>query len=261
MEQGNHMRILITNDDGLHAEGLHALRRELSQVAQVTVIAPDRPRSACAHSITLHKPLRVEQVRLDEGEFAYICTGTPSDCVVLGVEAVLGQQPDVVVSGINLGPNLGDDVTYSGTVAAAMEGTIMGIKSFSISVTDCETTDFTAAAKFARRLAVAMRSLKIPTNTLLNVNVPNLPEARIKGYAFTRQGHHRYLGAIEERHDPRGGTYYWRGGEVPDDPEPEGTDVTAIASGRISVTPLVLDLTHHAFLSELQKMHLGPEQV
>lgn len=250
------MEILITNDDGIHAEGLHALRKELNAIGEVTVIAPDRPRSACSHSITLHKPLRIERVALDGNGFGYICNGTPSDCVVLGVDAVLQQRPDLVVSGINLGPNLGDDVTYSGTVAAAMEATILGIKSFAISVTDYETQDFSCAARFARRLAVAMPSISLPANTLFNVNVPNLSAAEITGWAFTRQGHHRYLGGLEPRHDPRGGDYYWRGGEVPEGDEPDDTDVTAIRTGKVSITPLHIDLTNHRFLTELRSLDL-----
>jgi 5'-nucleotidase len=185
------MRILITNDDGIHAEGLHALRRELAPIAEVTVIAPDRPRSACSHCITLHKPLRVERVTLDDNGSGYICSGTPSDCVVLAAEELMPCPPDVIVSGINLGPNLGDDVTYSGTVAAALEGTLLGIRSFAISVAGFQTVDFTFAARFARRLARVMPELPLPAGVFLNVDVPNLPPEAIKGYAFTRQGRHR----------------------------------------------------------------------
>src|SRR5438874_357339 len=181
------MRILITNDDGIHAEGLLALKRALSEMAEVVVVAPDRPRSACGHSITLHKPLRVTEVRLPDGSPAYSTTGTPSDCVSLAVLDILRDRPpDVVVSGINSGPNLGWDLTYSGTVSAAMEGAILGIPSIAISVTGTRGPhNYDTAARFAVHLAESVREHGLEKWTLLNVNVP---ETEIRGVTITHQG-------------------------------------------------------------------------
>jgi len=173
---------------------------------------------------------------------------------MLAVNEVLKARPDLVISGINLGPNLGDDVTYSGTVAAAMEGTILGIPSFAISVADYATKDFSNAASFARKLALRLHEIELPPGTLLNVDVPSVPAEQIEGCEFTRQGHHRYFGGCERRLDPAGVTYYWRGGELQDEPDPDGTDVAAVAKHRISVTPLQIDLTNHRFLEELRGM-------
>jgi 5'-nucleotidase len=255
------MRILLTNDDGVHAEGLLAVKKALEPVGEVTVVAPDRPRSACGHSITLHKPLRVATVTLADGSTAYATSGTPSDCVTLAaLDLLRGSRPDLVVSGINHGPNLGWDLTYSGTVSAAMEGAILGMQSFSISVAwrlqrmieeeegPAPPIDFSHAARFAARLAALLAKRPLPPHTLLNVNVP--PRAP-SGVEVTRQGIRRYPGKVDRRVDPMGRTYYWLGGDDPQDQMEEGTDVKAVAEGRISVTPIQLDLTDHPLLTEL----------
>ncbi len=245
------MNILITNDDGIHAEGLLALKTALSKVGRVHVVAPDRPRSACGHSITLHKPLRADRVRLRDGSTAYASNGTPSDCVSLAMLGLIEANVDLVVSGINHGPNLGWDLTYSGTVSAAMEGAIAGAQAFAISVTTYESeVDYTLAANLAARLACLLDEHKLPESTLLNVNVPAVPAADIKGIMVTKQGKRRYSGQLEKRSDPTGRDYYWLGGDLPVDSLTEGTDVKAIADDIISITPVHLDLTDYNALDQ-----------
>jgi len=256
------VKVLITNDDGVHAEGLLALKRALEPLGEVIVVAPDRPRSACGHSITLHKPLRLSQTTLADGSPAYTSSGTPSDCVTLALLEVLKErQPDVMVSGINDGPNLGWDLTYSGTVSAAMEGAINGLQSFAISVAwrlervieeeedaPRPKTDFTQAARFAAQLIEKLRDHPLPPHTLLNVNVP--PGMPV-GAEVTRQGIRRYPGRVESRTDPMGRPYYWLGGDLPEDTMEAGTDVHAVANDRISVTPIQLDLTDYPVLKQI----------
>jgi 5'-nucleotidase len=262
------MRILLTNDDGVHADGLLAVKHALERVGEVVVVAPDRPRSACGHSITLHKPLRVSNVTLSDGSAAYATSGTPSDCVTLAILDLLRERrPDLVVSGINHGPNLGWDLTYSGTVSAAMEGAILGMQAVSISVAwrlvrmieeeegPAPPINFTHAAAFAELLARELEHRPLPPHTLLNVNVPPRPPS---GVEITRQGIRRYPGKVDRRVDPMGRAYYWLGGDDPQDQMEEGTDVNAVAEGRISVTPIQLDLTDHTLLRELQGWRLEP---
>ncbi|MCE5198652.1 MAG: 5'/3'-nucleotidase SurE [Armatimonadota bacterium] len=247
------MNILITNDDGVYADGLIVLKDAMEKIGTVYVVAPDRPRSACGHSITLHKPLRADEVALRDGTPAYASSGTPSDCVALGLLAIIKEPVDLVVSGINRGPNLGWDLTYSGTVSAAMEGAIYGIQSLAVSVSTHKTeVDYSVAAEFTLNLARMLQEHKLRENTFLNVNVPPLPAARIKGVKVTRQGKRRYSGSIEKRSDPTGRDYYWLGGDLPMDTLDEGTDVKAISDGYISVTPVHLDLTDHKSLAKIQ---------
>lgn len=252
------MRILITNDDGAQADGLVALRQALLEVAEVTVVAPDRPRSACGHSITLHKPLRVTPTTLPDGSAGWSSNGTPSDCVTLALLDVMREAPpDLVFSGINHGPNLGWDLTYSGTVSAAMEAAILGVPAVAISVAwrfrrmveeeegPAPPIDFTHAARYAVALAREIAARPLPPHTLLNVNVPN---SAPRGVEITRQGIRRYPGKLEKRTDPWGRGYYWLGGDDPVDVREEGTDVHAIAEGRTSVTPVQLDLTDYRLI-------------
>ena len=257
------MRILITNDDGVLAEGLLALERSLSKVGAVKVLAPDRPRSACGHSITLHKPLRVTNARLADGSPASASNGTPSDCVTLALLDVMKDAPpDIVFSGINQGPNLGWDLTYSGTVSAAMEGAIGGVPSVAISVAwrfrrvieeeeaPIPPLDFAHAAAYAGQLARHLERNPLPEHTLLNVNVP-VGEPR--GVRITRQGVRRYPGKLEKRVDPMGRAYFWLGGDEPIDVHEEGTDVKAISDGYISVTPVQLDLTDYRLVERYMR--------
>ena len=245
------MKILITNDDGVHAPGLLALKKALAPLAEVIVIAPERPRSACGHAITLHKPLRLTKVRMADGGEGYATNGTPADCVALGTSEHLGGTPDLVVSGINLGPNLGVDMVYSGTVAGAMEAAICGLPSFAISVASYAATDFQPAAEFAAVLAGELLGRKLPKGCFLNVNVPPVSRERIAGVAFTRQGPLRYDNRMERRTDPGGEHYYWFTGERVNHDDGPGSDVHAISQNLISVTPVRLDLTSEAALDQL----------
>ncbi|MBI3002583.1 MAG: 5'/3'-nucleotidase SurE [candidate division NC10 bacterium] len=240
--------ILVTNDDGIHSEGLRALAEALAPLGEVTVVAPDRERSAAGHALTLHRPLRASEMAARW----YRVDGTPTDCVTLGIMGMLKTRPRLVAAGINLGNNLGDDVTYSGTVSAAMEGTLLGIPAFAISLAGGERFDFTAAAAFARRLAALLLERGLPSDTLLNVNVPAGPPESIRGVALTRQGRRAYRESIVEKLDPRGKTYYWIGGSEPEWERLGDSDYDAVMEGKISVTPLRLDLTHYEVLQALQ---------
>lgn len=238
------MRILVTNDDGINSLGLHALVRELEGEAETFVVAPEHERSATGHAITLHKPLRAVPTILPESDVkAWATNGTPADCVALGVLGLLPGRPDVVISGINVGPNLGRDLTYSGTVSGAMEGTIFRIPSLAVSVGAFRDTIFEVAAGFAMRLVRQVVERGLPENTLLNVNVPNLPKDQIKGVKITRQGEKRYISTLDKRTDPRGRPYYWLTGAPAPQQDAEGTDSWALALGYISVTPIRLNMT------------------
>lgn len=243
------MLILVTNDDGIHSPGLGALATDLQCLGEVVVVAPDRERSAVSHALTLHSPLRATEI--EPGWFAV--DGTPTDCVNLGLHGLLGRIPDLVVSGINFGGNLGDDITYSGTVAAAMEATLMGVPSFAVSLDVGPGTraDFSCGARFARLLAATIAEKTLPTDTLLNVNIPARPAEDIRGVQLTRQGKRIYGDLVVERLDPRGRKYYWIGGGDLDYNNDEGTDFHALHHGYISVTPLHLDLTNYRSFDDL----------
>jgi 5'-nucleotidase len=242
--------ILVCNDDGIRAAGIRALEAALAPFGEIWVVAPDREQSAASHSLSLYRPLRVE--KLDDHHFAV--DGTPTDAVNLAINGIMGRKPDLVVSGINHGGNLGDDVTYSGTVSAAMEGTLLGVPSIAVSLVTHEAADFSTAAAFSARLAQAVRDRGMPPDTLLNVNVPALPAADVRGFRVTRQGKRRYGDAIVEHFDPRGRKYYWIGGEDLGFVPAEGTDCTAVADGFISVTPLHLDLTNYASIAAINEL-------
>jgi 5'-nucleotidase len=231
--------VLLTNDDGVHAAGLAALATALEELGDTYVIAPEREQSACGHALTLHRPLRVS--RLAERRFAV--NGTPSDCVNLGVLGFLPEAPVLVVSGINHGSNLGDDVTYSGTVSAAMEATLLGVPSIAVSLMD--GGDFEIAGRVARLMALRVLVSGLPPKTLLNVNVPATPP---RGIRLTRLGHRVYSDKIVEQTDPRGRTHYWIGAGAPQWEGLHGTDMGAIHDGHVSVTPVHLDLTNHGAL-------------
>jgi 5'-nucleotidase len=245
--------ILVTNDDGIGAPGLRQLADELATVGRVTIIAPDREQSASSHALTLHRPLRVH--RHEEAVFSV--DGTPTDCVNLGILNLLPERPRLVVSGINRGMNLGDDITYSGTVAAAFEGTLLGIPSFAVSLqAEREASDFSGAARFAAVLARRLLSRPLAPGTLLNVNVPR---GTPRGVRPTRQGRRTYHQGVVERTDPSGRRYYWLGGIPPQWDEDPESDFAAIRDGFISLTPLHLDLTHYPLLKELGDWNLDQE--
>jgi len=248
--------ILVTNDDGMDAPGLLALQKALRQVGQVTVFAPDHNWSAAGHTKTMHKPLRVNQTTLPDDTPAYTCTGAPSDCVALVVLGILDHQPDLVVSGINQGANLGHDITYSGTIAAAMEAVIFGIPALAVSLDSYQSPDFVYAARFTARLAQLVLERGLPPNTFLNVNVPAVPQEKIAGVKITRLGKRVYSGMLVERQDPRGRSYYWIGGEPPSGVPEEGTDIWALANNFVSITPLHLDMTEYQVMEELRRWGL-----
>jgi 5'-nucleotidase len=247
------MNILVTNDDGIYARGITVLAEAMRKLGTVAVVAPDRERSAVGHALTLHHPLRAVEL----GPLIFAVDGTPTDCVNLGIHNLLPFKPDIVVSGINRGANLGDDVTYSGTVSAAMEATMMGIPAFAISlVTDGIGTHYDTAAHFAARLAANIFDRELPVDTFLNVNVPDVPENELLPALITSQGKRRYEGLIVDKIDPRGRKYYWIGsGEQNFMPIP-GTDFDAISKSHVSVTPLHIDLTNYASLEVLRNWNL-----
>ena len=259
------MRILVTNDDGVDAPGLLALKRALDSIGETLVVAPEHNWSAAGHRKTMHKPLRLAQVRLDDGTPAYAASGSPSDCValvMLGALRVLGARPDLVVSGVNTNPNLGQDMTYSGTVTAAMEGTISGVASFAVSTHTHEAMrrgvaePFAVAAEFAAVVARKVVAVGLPSGVLLNVNVPGLAQADIKGVQVTRMCRRIYRDELVERADPRGKPYYWIGGAEPTADPDEGTDFMALEQGWVSVTPLHLDLTAYAQVERIKSWAL-----
>ena len=245
-------KILITNDDGVLALGIIALARALRDIAEVTVVAPESQQSAVGHSITLHKPLRC--VELDnfpvDGVSAYSTNGTPTDSVLLGIHAVIGEKPDLVISGINGGPNLGADVTYSGTVAGALEGVVAGIPSISCSMGAFENLDYNNCAEFVRILAMIIFEESLPDGVLLNVNYPNIPTEEIKGIKITRLGQRWYDDVVHERVDPRGRKYYWITGKKVLYGRQEGTDSHEVSNGYISITPLALDITCSEYMAQ-----------
>jgi 5'-nucleotidase len=254
------MRILLSNDDGVHAHGLRALYRELRRLGDVTVVAPLEERSTAGHALTLHKPLRMIRVDTD----FYGVSGSPADCVYLGLRKVLKGEPDLVVSGINRGANLGQDVYYSGTVSAAREACILGIPALAVSLDvdfhrapPEERLHYSTAAKVASRLIRDMMKegsmLSPPRHTLLNLNVPDVPVAKVKGIQLARQGFRFYSGGILQRKDHRGRDYYWVGGSYRGYRREPGSDCDWVEQGYAALTPLKLDSTDHGFLGTLQE--------
>ncbi len=258
------MHILVTNDDGVYAPGLLALAQELRKIGKVSILAPDHNWSVSGHVKTLNRPLRVKPVVLADGTQALSSDGAPSDCVALALMGVLGEPIDMVVSGINPNANIGHDVTYSGTVTAAMEAAIGGVNGIAVSLDAPEyytgAMDYSAAASAARIIALSVSQHKFPSNILLNVNVPFLKENEIKGYRVSRQGLRIYRDELVRREDPRGRPYYWIGGESPTGVPEEGTDFGDLAAGYISVTPLHLDLTAHDQLAEMRTWSWSPDE-
>jgi 5'-nucleotidase len=248
------MHILATNDDGVFAPGLLALVQAMRQLGEVTVLAPDRNWSASGHVKTLHRPLRVKEVSLADGTPAMACDGAPSDCVALAMLGLVTEPVDLVVSGINPYANLGHDLTYSGTVTAAMEAAIAGLPALAVSVDgseEAQVTDYGPSARAACRVAEMVVAHSLPPNVLLNINVPALPEEKILGVRITRQGLRIYRDQLLRRKDPRGRPYYWIGGEAPTGVREEGTDVGMLAAGYVSITPVTLDLTAYSAMEEI----------
>lgn len=251
------MRILVTNDDGVHAPGIRALARALEPLGEVVVVAPDREQSASGHALTLQQPLRMTEIE----PAVFAVTGTPTDSVLLAVHGLMkGQPPDLVVSGINAGPNMGDDVTYSGTVSAAFEGTLLGSPSMAVSLATFDPGPWDVAAAWAVTIARRILEQGLPPKTLLNVNVPARPADQIRGVRLTRLGHRIFTDIIVPKVDPRGRPYYWVAGTAAWQPE-EKTDIMAVNDGYVSVTPLSMDMTDYRLLVEMEGWgldRLGP---
>jgi 5'-nucleotidase len=245
------LKILVSNDDGIHSEGLQTLHRALEDIAEVWVVAPDREQSAVSHALSMGRPLRRKNLK-DLGPRVFAVNGTPADCILLGVSKILPERPHLIVSGINKGENLGDDITYSGTVSAAIEGTILGIPSFAISLVARENFDFTFAACFAVRLARNILRHGLPRNTFLNVNVPNRRE-QPGTYKITRMGKRIYGESVREKFDRRGRKYYMIGGNDLGYADTQDSDFEAIANHFISITPLHLDWTNYASIATFSK--------
>lgn len=241
------MHILVTNDDGVNAPGLLALAQEMRKLGKVTVFAPDRNWSASGHVKTMDRPLRVREVILADGSPAFSSDGAPSDCVALPLLGFIDEKVDLVVSGINPNANVGHDVTYSGTVTAAMEAMIDGLPAMAVSLDSPENhkgrLDFTTAGSVARRVAEQVIAQGLPKGVLLNVNIPYLKESELKGFMVTRQGLRLYRDELDRRFDPRGRPYFWIGGQPPTGVDEPGTDFGALRAGYVSITPLQLDLT------------------
>ncbi len=249
--------ILVTNDDGIFSPGLLALKQALTQIADVIVLAPERNWSASSHIKTMHKPLRIQTTTLADGSSAFSSSGSPTDCVALAMGGALGVIPDLVVSGINAGHNIGIDVTYSGTVACAMEAVIKGVPGIAVSTSYFgeESVDAAEVRRTSAQIAAAVTrhvmATGLPEYTLLNVNVPATP---IAGIRLTRMGRRHYdANEVEKRHDPYGRPYYWLGGSHPVDEDDPATDVGAIRHGFVSVTPISLDFTHYDFLGAMRQ--------
>ncbi|MFP4131467.1 MAG: 5'/3'-nucleotidase SurE [Thiohalospira sp.] len=247
------MEILLSNDDGVRAPGLRALADALGALGRITVVAPDRNRSGASNSLTLEQPIRA-QTEAD----GFICVeGTPTDCVHLAITGLLESEPDMVVSGINAGSNLGDDVLYSGTVAAAMEGRFLGLPAMAISLAGTELTHYATAARVAAQLVRRLTEDPLPTDTLLNVNVPDRPFEELAGYRVARLGHRHKAEPVIRSSDPRGRPIYWVGPPGDEEDAGPGTDFDAVRQGYVSLTPIQVDLTRHEAMDGLTRWTEG----
>jgi 5'-nucleotidase len=247
-------RILCTNDDGIHALGLQTLIEVASRLGSVAVVAPDREQSATSHSLTVHRPLRA--TRTPEGY--HVIDGTPTDCVLIAVNQLLESTPDFVLSGVNHGPNMGEDVLYSGTVAAAMEGTILGINAIAVSYSSRTADRIPGYAPILRRIIGAlMARTDFPSETFFNINLPDIPADEMKGIRVTTLGRRVYSDSLTRREDPSGREYFWIGGGVSSWTGRGDSDFRAVQAGYVSITPLHLDLTNYDLISEVRSWNLG----
>ncbi len=252
------MHILITNDDGIYAEGIYSLAMTLKEIARVSVAAPNREKSATGHAITMHTPLSAKHItRFGKEVKAYSINGTPADCIKLSLDVLLkNDPPDIVVSGINNAPNLGTDVLYSGTVSGAIEASIMGFPAIAVSMSSHVVEQFYDAAQFTQELIIQVLSNKSISKTIFNVNYPVCDKEAIHGIKITRLGIRRYINSFVERRDPRGNSYYWMAGDLMDLPQEKDSDIEAIKNSYISITPLHYDLTNEELLSDMKKWPL-----
>ncbi len=250
------MKILITNDDGIYADGIYHLKKALDQIGEVLVVAPDVERSAVGHAITISDPLRVFEAERDGVFFGYAVNGTPADCVKLGIRCLAKWTPDIVVSGINLGANTATNIIYSGTVSAAAEAVIMGIPGLALSLTAFDVKEFDYTCRLAVDLVRKIEKNGLPEGTLLNVNVPPVPADQIRGIAITRQGKGRYEEFFDKRVDPTRRTYYWLAGKRMILDSDEDVDDVVIMRNKVSITPVRYDLTDMKMLDELKKWEI-----
>ena len=250
------MKILIANDDGIDSPGISALADAVKDLGQVVVVAPNRERSTSGHSLTLHKPLRIAEL----GPGRYATSGTPADCIYIGMREILKAKPDLILSGINCGANLGTDIHYSGTVAAAREGALMNIKSYAFSLVDIpkqeanlgrRPLDYAMGARFARDIVLKTMGMEFPSHTLLNVNIPNTDHHKILGVRVARQGFRYYANEVSKRQDPRGRDYYWIGGGYLGFEKLGNTDCDAVDAGYVAIVPITIENTHNAFYATL----------
>lgn len=241
------MHILVSNDDGFRSEGIRSLARELASIAKVTIVAPDRNRSGASNSLTLEYPLHIRE----EAECVFSVDGTPTDCVHLAITGFLQEEPDMVFSGINAGANLGDDVLYSGTVAAAMEGRFLGLPAIAISLVSERPVNYTTAARVAQEIFQHLARDPLPADTILNVNVPDVPWEQLKGFQATRLGHRHKAEPVVPSEDPKGRILYWIGPPGGEQDAGPGTDFHAVSRNYVSVTPLQVDLTRYTALDKV----------
>ena len=247
------MKILLTNDDGIYSEGIQILKRQLDNLASVVVIAPDRERSTIGHAMTLRKPLMIKEIKINGNFWGYSVNGTPTDCIIIGLlEIMKNERPDLIVSGINHGPNLGDDIIYSGTVSAAMEGAMRNVPSLAVSIAAFEDFKFESAALFIKNFISHLMKGNLPDNLILNINVPNLDYDRIEGIEITRHGKRVYQDELKILRDPQGTTHYWLGGDLPEGKIEPDTDFEAIHNHKVSITPLSLDLTNYKIMPKIK---------
>jgi 5'-nucleotidase len=250
--------ILVTNDDGIYAPGILVLSEAMHDLGEVHVVAPLAEKSAVGHAITVSDPLRVSKVERNGKFFGHAVNGTPADCVKIAAKCILNKKPDLVISGINQGSNTATNVIYSGTVSAAAEGVILDIPSIAVSLTSFTKQEFSFAAKVALHISKQVLQKGLPPRTLLNINVPALPENEIKDVVVTRQGMGRYEEVFDKRTDPQNRTYYWMAGKRMILDTDDDIDDVAVMNNKVSVTPIQYDLTHYEFLKELQKWKIKP---
>ena len=247
-------KILITNDDGIFAPGIYALWEAMQEVGQTTVVAPDTEQSAVGHAITLSDPLRVEGIHRTGGFEGFAVSGTPADCAKIAIRSLMDKKPDVLISGINRGANLGNNIIYSGTVSAATEGTILGIPSVAISINSFNSDEFRGAKETAIKVVHYLTNNTLPSGTLLNVNVPYCPPEEIKGIKVTRQGNQYFQDDFDQRKDPRGRTYYWMKGKIVDDDQELYYDSKAVCDGYVSITPIHFQMTNESYFTKLEEI-------
>jgi len=251
-------KILVTNDDGIYAPGIFALAQAMQELGEVNVVAPLVEKSAVGHAITVSDPLRVKEIERNGDLFGHAVNGTPADCVKIAVKCILEEWPDIIVSGINQGSNTATNVIYSGTVSAAAEGVILGIPSIAVSLTSFANKDFSYAGKVALQIASQVLEHGLPDRTLLNINVPALPENEIDDVLPAKQGKGRYEEVFDRRNDPQNRTYYWMAGKRMILDKDDDVDDVIVMQNKVAVTPIQYDLTHHEFMKELQKWKLKP---